>query len=148
MLTMRPDGRLAGPGPADITGMVQTGIQFGTRTWSDGRTEPISRPVYEKLTRRCNVGELALAGASPPLGSLSTAPATLLNTVFGVGISLLLVRNEFPGKRILSAVLDLPRVAALAKGRLPSTSRTTSTPASRSMIVVRPLEPVAMATLR
>lgn len=34
--------------------------------------------------------------------------ATALNLVFGVGISMLLVRTEFPGKRLLSAVLDLP----------------------------------------
>jgi len=31
-----------------------------------------------------------------------------INTVFGVGISLLLVRYEFPGKRALSALVDLP----------------------------------------
>ncbi|WP_245630532.1 sulfate ABC transporter permease subunit [Granulicoccus phenolivorans] len=31
-----------------------------------------------------------------------------LNTVFGVGISLLLVRHRFPGRRILSALVDLP----------------------------------------
>lgn len=34
--------------------------------------------------------------------------SVVINTVFGVGISLLLVRYEFPGKRALSAVLDLP----------------------------------------
>ena len=34
--------------------------------------------------------------------------ATLLNTVFGVGISLLLVRTDFRGKRLLSALIDLP----------------------------------------
>src|SRR5690554_2876651 len=32
----------------------------------------------------------------------------MLNTVFGVGISILLVRYRFPGKRVLSALLDLP----------------------------------------
>ncbi len=31
-----------------------------------------------------------------------------INLVFGVGISLLLVRYEFPGKRALSALIDLP----------------------------------------
>jgi len=31
-----------------------------------------------------------------------------INTVFGVGISLLLVRYRFPGKRVLNALLDLP----------------------------------------
>lgn len=34
--------------------------------------------------------------------------SVVLNTVFGVGISLLLVRYEFPGKRALSALIDLP----------------------------------------
>ena len=82
-LTLRPDGRLAGSGPTDFTGQVQVGIQYGTRTWSDGRTEPISRPVYETQTLRCNVGVIAASGPSPALGSLSTAPATLLNLAFG-----------------------------------------------------------------
>ena len=34
--------------------------------------------------------------------------SVLINTVFGVGISLLLVRYEFPGKRLLNSLLDLP----------------------------------------
>jgi sulfate transport system permease protein len=34
--------------------------------------------------------------------------AVAINTVFGVGISLLLVRYDFPGRRILSALIDLP----------------------------------------
>lgn len=34
--------------------------------------------------------------------------AVVINLVFGVGISLLLVRFEFPGKRVLSALIDVP----------------------------------------
>lgn len=34
--------------------------------------------------------------------------AVLINLVFGVTISMLLVRYEFPGKRVLSALIDLP----------------------------------------
>lgn len=34
--------------------------------------------------------------------------ATAINTVFGIGVSLLLVRAEFFGKRLLSALIDLP----------------------------------------
>jgi sulfate/thiosulfate transport system permease protein len=34
--------------------------------------------------------------------------AVVINTIFGVGISLLLVRYDFPGKRLLSALLDMP----------------------------------------
>jgi sulfate/thiosulfate transport system permease protein len=34
--------------------------------------------------------------------------AVVINTIFGVSISMLLVRSEFPGKRLLSAMIDLP----------------------------------------
>lgn len=34
--------------------------------------------------------------------------SVVINTLFGVGISMLLVRYEFPGKRVLNALLDLP----------------------------------------
>ena len=34
--------------------------------------------------------------------------AVVINTVFGVGMSLLLVRYRFPGRRLLSALIDLP----------------------------------------
>ncbi|MGH9275723.1 MAG: sulfate ABC transporter permease subunit [Acidimicrobiales bacterium] len=34
--------------------------------------------------------------------------SVVINLVFGVGISLLLVRYRFPGRRILSALIDLP----------------------------------------
>lgn len=36
------------------------------------------------------------------------AISVAINTVFGVGISLLLVRYRFPGRRLLSALIDLP----------------------------------------
>ncbi|MFT4011228.1 MAG: sulfate ABC transporter permease subunit [Nocardioidaceae bacterium] len=34
--------------------------------------------------------------------------AVVINTLFGVGVSLLLARYEFPGKRLLSALIDVP----------------------------------------
>ena len=34
--------------------------------------------------------------------------AVLLNTVFGVGAAILLVRHRFPGRRLLSVLIDLP----------------------------------------
>lgn len=34
--------------------------------------------------------------------------AVAINTVFGVGVSLLLVRYDFPGRGVLSALIDLP----------------------------------------
>ncbi|HEY0904241.1 MAG TPA: sulfate ABC transporter permease subunit [Marmoricola sp.] len=42
------------------------------------------------------------------LSAVAAVVATAVNTVFGVGVSLLLVRVEFAGKRLLSALLDLP----------------------------------------
>lgn len=39
---------------------------------------------------------------------IAAITAVVINTIFGVGISLLLVRYEFPGKRALSALIDLP----------------------------------------
>lgn len=42
------------------------------------------------------------------LTCVAAVVATLINLLFGVSISLLLVRTEFPGKRILSAMIDLP----------------------------------------
>jgi sulfate transport system permease protein len=37
-----------------------------------------------------------------------SAWAVVINTIFGVGISLLLVRYDFPGRSVLSALIDLP----------------------------------------
>lgn len=34
--------------------------------------------------------------------------AVIVNTVFGVGMAILLVRYDFPGKRLLSALVDVP----------------------------------------
>lgn len=34
--------------------------------------------------------------------------SVVINTIFGVGISLLIVRYEFPGRRLLNSFLDLP----------------------------------------
>ena len=50
--------------------------------------------------------------------AIAAVVATAINTVFGVGVSLLLVRNEFPGKRIVSALLDLFTMAAVTAGVL------------------------------
>ncbi|WP_181320681.1 ABC transporter permease subunit [Saccharothrix carnea] len=69
----------------------------------------VTRPTFAD-------GVDAMAGAlSDPLVTRSlwlTAQvafsAVVVNTVFGVGISLLLVRYRFPGRRALSALIDLP----------------------------------------
>ncbi len=38
----------------------------------------------------------------------AAACAVVINTVFGVGMSMLLVRHRFPGRRALNALVDLP----------------------------------------
>jgi sulfate transport system permease protein len=42
------------------------------------------------------------------LGIFVAVLAVVINTVFGVGIAVLLVRYQFPGRRLLNAVIDLP----------------------------------------
>jgi sulfate transport system permease protein len=42
------------------------------------------------------------------LTAVVAVSAVVINLVFGVGMSLLLVRYEFPGKRTLSALIDVP----------------------------------------
>lgn len=46
--------------------------------------------------------------AALKLSALAAVAATAINTLFGVSISLLLVRTHFPGQRLLGALLDLP----------------------------------------
>lgn len=42
------------------------------------------------------------------LGLFVAVIAVVINTVFGVGIAILLVRYRFPGRKLLNAVIDLP----------------------------------------
>lgn len=42
------------------------------------------------------------------LTAIVTVGAVVVNLVFGLTVSLLLVRRDFPGKRVLSALLDVP----------------------------------------
>ena len=46
--------------------------------------------------------------AATRLTLLVAVTSVVVNTVFGVGIAILLVRYRFPGRRLLSAVIDLP----------------------------------------
>ena len=83
VLLMRSDGRLAGPGPTDITGQVVVGYEQWTRTWSDGRVEPYTVPVHKTFTRSCNVGSLVAAGPSPAEGTASNAIASVVSVLGG-----------------------------------------------------------------
>jgi sulfate transport system permease protein len=69
--------------------VVRNTFRAGVSTLTDTLTDPI---VADALR----------------LTAVSTVAAVLINTVFGVGISLLLVRHEFRGKRTLNALIDLP----------------------------------------
>jgi sulfate/thiosulfate transport system permease protein len=46
--------------------------------------------------------------AAVRLSAIVAITSVVINTVFGVGISILLVRYRFPGRRLLNAVIDLP----------------------------------------
>jgi sulfate/thiosulfate transport system permease protein len=46
--------------------------------------------------------------AAARLGLFVALISVLINTVFGIGISLLIVRFRFPGRRLLNAAIDLP----------------------------------------
>jgi hypothetical protein len=83
VLTMRSDGRLAGAGPTDITGQVVVGYEKWTRTWSDGRVEPYTVPIYKTFTRSCNIGSLAAAGPSPVEGLAANAIASVVSLTGG-----------------------------------------------------------------
>ena len=42
------------------------------------------------------------------LGLIVAVISVLINTVFGIGAAMLLVRYRFPGRRLLNAIIDLP----------------------------------------
>jgi sulfate transport system permease protein len=69
---------------------------IGWRTFADGLS-----PVIDALTSDDAVHAFKVT-------LIVAVWAVLLNTVFGVGAALLLVRGRIPGKRLLSALIDLP----------------------------------------
>jgi len=73
---------------------------------------PVSLVVKETFSHGLDSLRIALSDPSVThalkLTFIVSIQAVALNTVFGVGMSLLLVRYEFPGKRTLSALIDLP----------------------------------------
>lgn len=76
----------------------------------------VAWPVVLVVTHTFEGGTAALTAifedpdliAALQLSAIAALVATAINTLFGVVVSLLLVRYEFPGKRILSALIDLP----------------------------------------
>lgn len=66
------------------------------QTFADGLTTLIKTLGDERVTYALQ------------LTAMVAVWAVIINLVFGVGISLLLVRYEFPGKRVLSTLIDVP----------------------------------------
>jgi sulfate/thiosulfate transport system permease protein len=58
-------------------------------------------PVWHSLTS-------ANARHALQVTAIVAGLAVVANTVFGVGVAVLLVRHRFPGRRLLNAVVDLP----------------------------------------
>lgn len=58
-------------------------------------------PVWDALTDPSVVHAFEITG-------IVAFWTVVLNTVFGVGVAVLLVRHRFPGRRLLSALVDLP----------------------------------------
>jgi sulfate/thiosulfate transport system permease protein len=75
--------------------VIPVGLMFW-RTFSGG-----IGPVIDSLTDPSVVHAFKITG----IVALWTV---LLNTVFGVGAAVLLVRHRFPGRRVLNALIDLP----------------------------------------
>ncbi len=66
------------------------------KTFEDGASK-----VWEALTDETMVHAFEVT-------AYAAAHAVVINTVFGVGVSILLVRYRFPGRRLLSLLVDLP----------------------------------------
>lgn len=58
-------------------------------------------PVWDALTSPSAVHAFRVT-------AIVAVISVVLNTIFGVGAAVLLVRHEFPGKRVLNALIDLP----------------------------------------
>src|SRR5688500_17554797 len=62
-------------------------------------------PVIEQVTSPAALQALRLS-------VIIAAIATVINTVFGIGIAWVLVRHPFAGRRIFDALVDLPFVVS------------------------------------
>jgi sulfate transport system permease protein len=75
--------------------MLPVGIVFW-RTFENGL-----QPVIDALTSEAAVHAFKVTAIVAGL-------AVIINTIFGVGGAILLVRHRFPGRRVLDALIDLP----------------------------------------
>jgi sulfate/thiosulfate transport system permease protein len=78
---------------------VLVGVPVGLIFW---RTfEHGIRPVIDSLTEPSVLHAFRVT-------AIVAFWAVILNTIFGVGVAILLVRHRFPGRRLLSVLIDLP----------------------------------------
>jgi sulfate transport system permease protein len=87
--------RLLALGYLAVLLVLPVGLVFW-RTFADG-----IGPVVDALTDSSVVHAFKVT-------AIVTFWTVLLNTVFGVGAAILLVRHQFPGRRLLNALIDLP----------------------------------------
>ena len=94
-----------------------TGVRWGLRLLALGYVFmlvawPTSLIVKNTFADGMTSLQTALADpvviSSLKLTAIVAGSAVVINTLFGVGISLLLTRYEFRGKRLLSALIDIP----------------------------------------
>ncbi len=94
-----------------------TGVRWGLRLLAVGYVFllvlwPVSLVVKNTFADGMTALTTALGDPvvihSLQLTAVVAVVSVVVNLVFGVGISLLLVRYEFPGRRVLSALIDLP----------------------------------------
>ncbi len=74
---------------APVTLVIWRTVQQGVGTFFDSLSTPEAIHAFQ-------------------LTAVVVGLSVVINTVFGVGISLLIVRNRFPGRRLLDLLIDLP----------------------------------------
>lgn len=98
--------RLSGPAGPFRSGRYGSGVAFGDRAVAAGRHRLAGRGRW--LAGLLAGGLVACRdGVVPVTLTISTA-VTVINLVFGLLIAWVLVRDDFAGKRIVDAIIDLP----------------------------------------
>jgi hypothetical protein len=95
VLTVRPDGSLAGPGAVTVKGRIITGYNTVTSTQMvngvraapnqcNGPCQTVSQvPVYASSTATCTIGSLAAPPPSPPASAASGPDSSGIGGLFG-----------------------------------------------------------------
>jgi hypothetical protein len=121
VLTLRPDGGLAGAGTLKVTGPVAVGTRQGTKTTTvytaTGKTtreEPVTEAVCENRAVACALGALAAAGKVSAVES-GAGPAGMLAGVHGIGQIMDALNSAFSA----TSVEELKNLSAAMANRDP-----------------------------